>query len=444
MSSAALDQSYRYAQPSALDEGAGRLSLVTTAPTEGGPEHFFTGRLANPERTAKQLMALMAIVRARFHMQQLQLLSDPIVTCGDERLRFEGFSGCAGAYARVDLDPAAVEGERFGRGTTNVDFNPPMLAALGKLRADSAVELSVGAGEVQLDTGEEAVVEKKVRLPLRWLKSLVEVQAVQANMQAVFTLPAVQASRFLRGLPRGKSGQAWVVPSGRGLRLSQVKPRGPGVKVGGVHRLRVLERMVMQAKELKIYAEPKTGASAWQLSFADSRFTLLISPEVWRGLSGEGQALSELTGAEGKEAIGRVRAQLGWASVIEPAALAARAKVDPAACEQALAVLGARGLVGYDLDSGAYFHRELPFDLELVDKLQPRLKAAKKLLAAGAVRIEGRQPVIAFVKSGEVEHRVQLLDEGSKCTCPWYAKHKGERGPCKHVLAVQLSLAEED
>ena len=43
-------------------------------------------------------------------------------------------------------------------------------------------------------------------------------------------------------------------------------------------------------------------------------------------------------------------------------------------------VLGARGLVGFDLSSQAYFHRELPFDLSEVEKLQPRLKAARQIL----------------------------------------------------------------
>ena len=37
-----------------------------------------------------------------------------------------------------------------------------------------------------------------------------------------------------------------------------------------------------------------------------------------------------------------------------------------------------------------------------------------------------------------VEHRVRISDEDAKCSCPWYAKHQGERGPCKHVLAVQI------
>ncbi|WP_071605937.1 SWIM zinc finger family protein [Budvicia aquatica] len=24
-----------------------------------------------------------------------------------------------------------------------------------------------------------------------------------------------------------------------------------------------------------------------------------------------------------------------------------------------------------------------------------------------------------------------------RCTCEWYGKHQGARGPCKHVLAVK-------
>ncbi|MDR3107935.1 MAG: SWIM zinc finger family protein [Bifidobacteriaceae bacterium] len=29
----------------------------------------------------------------------------------------------------------------------------------------------------------------------------------------------------------------------------------------------------------------------------------------------------------------------------------------------------------------------------------------------------------------------------ARCTCPWYLKHQADRGPCKHVLAVQLTYA---
>ena len=41
-------------------------------------------------------------------------------------------------------------------------------------------------------------------------------------------------------------------------------------------------------------------------------------------------------------------------------------------------------------------------------------------------------------KGTDVEHRVRLQPEGDKCTCPWYGKHQGDRGPCKHVLAARI------
>jgi hypothetical protein len=110
-------------------------------------------------------------------------------------------------------------------------------------------------------------------------------------------------------------------------------------------------------------------------------------------------------------------------------------------------VLGARGLVGYDLAEQAYFHRELPFDLEKLEALQPRLLDARKLVGSGGVRIERNDAttgqVEATVRGTEVEHLVRLGPDGERCTCPWYAKHRNERGPCKHILAVQISLDDE-
>ena len=111
----------------------------------------------------------------------------------------------------------------------------------------------------------------------------------------------------------------------------------------------------------------------------------------------------------------------------------------------ALSALGSRGLVGFDLAEGHYFHRELPFDLSRVEALQPRLKEARKLVTAGGIRITRPtdENVEAWVPGSDVEHRVRLTSDGMKCTCPWFAKHQGERGPCKHVLVVQILLDEE-
>lgn len=449
---AAVDYVYRYMQESGLEDEAGRarLRLATFGGAEGNP-YFFRGKLRNPRRTADLMLAVARVARSRFHLPAQMLTrilaaADPVVTCTDSRIRFESFSACCGAYARVDLTEQGFEGDLLGRGTTNVDFNPPMRAALSRIRSGEEVGLSVGSGEVRVDTAEGAATERKVALPTRWLKGFVEVQAHQARMEARFEIKGAEIRRFLRALPRGGTrGSSYVVSAGPGLRLSQVASRG-AVRVGGIERLRVLEDVAAEANQLRVFGQADGEASGWELVFDDARFHLVLSPELWRGFSGEGQVLEKLAQERSDAEVARARAALNWNPQIEPAELAQQAQLNGGEVERALAALGARGLVGFDLHEGRYFHRELPFDLELVEKLQPRLKAARKLVEGGEIEFSSRteELVEAWVPGSGVKQRVKITPDGARCTCTWYAKHQGDRGPCKHVLAVQILASGED
>lgn len=183
--------------------------------------------------------------------------------------------------------------------------------------------------------------------------------------------------------------------------------------------------------------------SAWNLQFATGRLLLLLSPELYRGFSGEGQVLQALAAGQWKNSIDQVRAALTWNREIDASLLAAKLNLPADEVNQALAVLGTRGLVGYDLAAHKYFHRELPFDLAKIEDLQPRLTDASKLLATGRVRLhrqerDGRTEVL--VAGSDVEYLVRLAPDDDRCTCLWYGKHQGARGPCKHVLAARLFI----
>lgn len=460
MAGAALEYAYGYRVHSALvQRPAGpKLALATFRGKAENP-YFFEGRVTRPRLTAELLQSLMQVVRARFHtpaamLAKILAAADPVVTCNNDHLRFEAFSGCASAYARIDFTTDAVETESFGRGTTNVDFHAPMIAALARVRDSDCLSLAVGAKSVELKANDEQIIERKVALPVRWLKGFVEVQAYQPRLAPVHELTGVEALRFLRGLPRMKTGKhaIYVVPAGRGLRLSQ-QPAKESVRIGGLERLRVLEGLASHAKSLRVFGDEESGTSGWELNLGAARFHLVLSPDVWRGFSGEGQVLSKLADKSWEIALPKVQKALAWQAIIDEEGLSRQTNLTLAQIRTALAVLASRGLVGYDLAIGAYFHRELPFDLSLVDRLQPRLVAAKKLIAAGGVHpvpvtrnarggAEGAERDYAVAGSG-VEHRVRLSESGGRCTCPWYSKYQGQRGPCKHVLAAQM-FADKD
>jgi hypothetical protein len=168
---ATAELTYSYLSPSSVELADGRsdVTLATSGGREAHP-HFFTGFLEQPRQTAQALLAVAEVARTRYYeppqMVAARILAaDPVVTSNLDRLRFESFSARAGVYARLDLEPGVLDERPQAWGTTNVDFNPPMRAALARVRDADAMLMNVGHDEVVVTTLEGSAVEKKVRCP---------------------------------------------------------------------------------------------------------------------------------------------------------------------------------------------------------------------------------------------------------------------------------------
>lgn len=448
MASLAEEQTYTYLRPSALTsaDGTSDLLLATSGgSTRGGPAAhpvFFDGFLAHPEQAATAMLAVAKVARSRFYtppgmVAAMVRAADPVVTSNGDRLRFESFSACCGVYARYDALPGSLDGRVLDTGTTNVDFNPPMRDALARISGLEPLHLQVGE-EVVVRTLEAEVTEKKVPLPERWLKGFAEVQLALATVTPVFEVTGPEARRFVRGLPSsGSRKPVWVVPAGLSLRIT-TRPSPDGVSLSGLDRLKPLEPLLRFARSLRGYAAPHDthGATGlWELELDDARLMVALSPESSRGFSGEGGVLWDLADDSSGDDADLVSALLAFEPRIDVERLASESGLTPDRVVTALGRLGAAGRVGYDAAEGAYFHRELPYDTERLAAMHPRLRDAAALVEAGAVRLNGDT---AYVRSGEAEHVVRRTPDGDRCTCPWFAKHQGSRGPCKHVLAVDL------
>ncbi|BBA35835.1 zinc finger SWIM domain protein [Methylocaldum marinum] len=248
----------------------------------------------------------------------------------------------------------------------NVYLGP---SALGRLRDDESVAIAVGRDGVELERAGETLVEKRVRLPVRWVKGFSDVQVYQPGLRLFCECSGAEARRFLRSVPRNPAAGAYLARSGNTLRLSQLAVGG-GMRVGGLHRLRVLDPLLGRIAGLRIWGYADAGVSAWDLNFGDARLFLLLSPEVQRGFSGEGQALQILAGGGWEGALARVRAELRWQAELDPARLAGNTGLGEPQVAAVLTALGARGLAGFDVTTQRYFHRELPFDLERIESFR--------------------------------------------------------------------------
>ena len=221
-------------------------------------------------------------------------------------------------------------------------------------------------------TEDGVVVERKVDLPVRWVKGFGEVGVAQASLEPRLELSGAVAQRFLRDLPRINDDVHLVA----GPRWSRVARPG-AVRVGGPQRLKLLEPMARHARSLTVFGGDG-AVSAFTLDTGRGRLHLVLSPSAWRGFTGEGGVLEALASEKLGAVADSVEDDLAWQPALNIRALAAGVGADSAAVRTVLEV-SPRAAAGYDLAEEAYFHRDLPYDLERVDELHPRLRDARKL-----------------------------------------------------------------
>ncbi len=428
----------RYDFVSYVEASAGlRLATSGTRGDAAATPHFFDGTMRAPRGLVQVLLVVARVASSHFYDPAAGRNLDPIVTAHRDTLRFEAFSSCCGVYARLDWRGADAANGFRRPGTTNVDFNPGMRAALAAISDERSMRLSVGSSELSIEQGALSAREKKVTLPRRWLRGLCEVQAYQSALQPAFELDGAQAIRFVRRLAARQPRRPAVLRlEAEGLTAS-FAPQAEGVRVAGLERLRLLEALLSPATRLYVWHDQR-GVTAWEVALGEARLWLLLSPDVRRGFSGEGQLLQTLARQDWRRGLSRVEADLAWQSEIDAHGAAQRTGLTVSEVRAALGVLAARGLSGYDARAGAWFHRELPYAADVVDALQPRLRAARALLESGVEKLSDHE---AMVAGSNVRHYVRLDPEGDRCTCRWFARHDNARGPCKHVLAAHMALS---
>lgn len=432
----------------------GNLALaLAPALTPAGVDYdpqFFRGFAAYPQVLARGLLVLADITSTRYFNYTPDAQRDPVLSAQGDRLRAECFSACNGVYARLDLLQSGFDGQ-IGFGTTNVDIGMELRTALMHIKQKDKLHINIGndgftAARISTDNKkcnrlEEKVNERPVQMPERWIRALGNTAQIHQTMKPVFTLKGAKAQAFVASLPSvtGKNQAGWLYPSGSGAKLSPRRTHG-AVYVSGLNRLSALKRIMTNISSITFYGPQDLDAGPFmaEVELPCARLTLSLTAKAWQGYSGEGMLLSSLAQQEVLEDAESISSVLGFDSIIDEMQMARRWNRNESQVQAALALLAVSGKLGFDAHDHAYYHRELPDDPNRVLKDNPRLAAAHKLVDR-VTKIGENQ---WLVHSNEADYRVIFFSpQEAKCTCTWYLNHQNKRGPCKHILAVQLKEA---
>ena len=250
-------------------------------------------------------------------------------------------------------------------------------------------------------------------------------------------LAGPQAVRFLRGLPKRAAAEVWAIPVGRELRLSERSAPG-GVHLAGAGRLATLMPLLRFVKVLRVYGPSDgSGSSAWEVELPGMRYTLALSPQTWRGFSGEGAVLDDLSGDQVADDADLVGVLLNFSPPLELGLLAERSGLPLDRVRAALTQLGTAGRLDTTSPRPPTSTASCPTTVTTSPRSTP---PDLRPDAGGQGSRPADRPRLRRGDHGRGVREVRL--QAGSCTCPWWYDHRGSRRPLQHVLAARIAARE--
>ena len=431
----------------------GNLALsIAPALTPSGIEDnplFFNGEIIDPVIISGGLLVLADIVSIRYFKYVPVGQRDPILSAQGDRLRAECFSACNGVYARLDVFQSALDGEIL-YGTTNVDIGADLRKSLFNIKKEDRLKFRIGDDGWKVfnskkfddkTTLTDILIQRPVKMPDRWIRALGNCAMLHKNMKYKFHVEGMQAKAFIAMLPpsTGKERSGWLTPTKTAVMLKQREEKN-SVYISGLHRLSALKRIMSYVNAIYFYApeDGEAGQMMLEVCMRGASIILSLTAKSYEGYSGEGALLDSLSDLKILEYADRIDDILNFESRLDLDVMSKSLGMIKKDMNAAIELLAVSGKLGFDVRERAFFHRELPDDLNRVLKDNPRLVGARKLIQETSYVEDD----VWHVKSGDTIYRViyptDTRAENAKCTCTWYLKHQNSRGPCKHILAVKL------
>ena len=399
---------------------------------------------------------------------------DPVVTVAPDCVFFECFSKDESSYGCLYVDREAFGGQaEFGLGIINVDYSLGLYDHFQTLRTYHATRLLVDpAGfEVQVE-GRSDYREEKIDLPPSWLRGFGQIQAAMAmpasrvvlSVETLYSILAYLRRHRERTGPRSlrfrlKPGQPVVIvldPWGveivdrSGLYQGA---REEEVKIWGRRRLLTLSRVLPLADRVEVSLLGSGLPTIWTVSMGPMKMVLALSG--WTTNDWTSSATMDLLSA-GYEPEGGVVARASQHLEEHHRATFAQLTAATGASTDVLLgslhLLARQGQVIADPTTHVFRWRQvMPVSMSeaVLGPDHPELVEGRRLFRENAVKISreesltgSRRLVAASAAKVECEGIVDADFKFSKarCKCSYFFKNGLRGGPCRHLLALQLTL----
>jgi hypothetical protein len=422
-------------------------------------------------------------------------LLDPVITVHPDRVFFEAFSQDQSAYGALIVDPKLFEtmGEVV-TGTTNIDFTAWLWGALGEMRTSRTTTFRIGPEgfEVKIsDAGGR--FEKKVDLPESWVRGFLQVQAAMGLPGTRIGVKPIDLLAALRTLRHTKAkvsprGLRYEFEPGQDVRLvlepweHVVTFEGAAhnytehktTRVWGRRRLRLIEGLLPFADRVDIYLKGRALPSFYAVKLPGMTFLLGITG--WSGSGFTNTGGFDLLATSANEDDEKLPAALDLLRKNFHASteqVAEALSIDKATASRILVRLCRQGRAMFDVEARDYRHRELfekPADEATYFPPDLRQELAAEFLAKGAATVtsciveetrkvrsfrdpttgEAKEKVVREIVyrdwrvvgevAGQKPVEIAVNDTGriifGRCSCPYFAEHLMNQGPCEHMLAL--------
>lgn len=424
---------------------------------------------------------------------QAWLMLDPVVTVHPDGVMLEVFSKDEGCYAVLHFDNSFFA-ETAARqcGTTNIDFSQQLAQGIEQIRSFRPTTLCIGQEAVTLHTAtaevlpDSEVIEKRISVPLTWIRGFLQVQSAAQLPAEVFHLKPIDLYNALRHLRL----HADVKNRRRGLRIELLPRQAPRlvlepfntviagsaavyggrqahvIRLWGRRRLHLLKRFLPYADTIEVRLLGNGMPSFWLLRGQGMTLTFALtglSASNWAQSLNFDLLLPRQAGGTDPASVTPLKQVLAVLQERHQATLETLSGAigrTPADCRALLQQACQQGLVMYDPAHAVYRYRPLteqPLDLAQFQFRHMAEKLAYDLLARpdaiGALQLnvipqEGVE-VAAEIRVAEDQReyltRFKLNEEGqigkAACSCHQIMQHGLTQGPCCHLIALRLAYA---